>query len=712
MRNTTLFPLMLLLLTLVSCSKHKTPESSDKNDWAGYLGGKDVNHFSYLDQINPSNVGRLKVAWAYNSGGADSLGRSQIQCNPLVIDGILYGTSPRLLLFALEAATGKELWRFDPSDGGGDHFGMGVNRGLAWWQEAEEKRVFYSSGPNLYSINAVTGKPDTAFGDKGKIDLHTGLDRDVTGLFINNNTPGIVFKDKIIVGSRVSESIGHVPGHIRAFNVRTGALEWTFHTIPHPGEEGFETWPLDAWRISGGANVWSGFSLDEEKGILFAPTGSPSFDFYGGDRHGDNLFGNCVLALDAVTGKRIWHFQTVKHDVWDRDLPAPPNLVTVTHNGKKVEAVAQIAKSGYVFLLDRATGKPLFPMQEIKAPASDLEGEKTAETQVLPSLPPPFARQVIEESDLATRNKQAFDYAKSIWDQAKPVVPFAPPGTRPVLLFPGFDGGGEWGGAAADPDGILYVNHSEMPWVVQMERYQAPADKRLATRGKQIFLAICATCHGSRLEGGQMFGNIPALTGLKGRSTVTAALETIQKGKGVMPAFGSLNKDETDALIAFLFESEEADTTSGPKKEIWPYPYTFKGYTRFKAPDGYPAINPPWGRLSAIDLNKGTIKWQVILGEHPELKAKGMPATGTENYGGPVATAGGLIFIAAAMDEKIRAFDKNDGKMLWEHDLPAAGYATPATYAVNGKQYVVIACGGGKLGTRSGDTYVAFGLEE
>lgn len=703
--------LLLLLLSAWSCRQ----ENAQGNvNWNAYLGGKDVNHYSSLDQINTQNVHQLKEAWVYNSGDRDTADRSQIQCNPLIIDGVLYGTTPKLKLFALDATKGTELWRFDPFADAYKDFGMGVNRGLAFWKGTDENRLFYTAGPSLYAVNPETGQLISSFGDQGKVGLHKGLDREIEGLFIVSNTPGIIYQDLLILGSRVSESTGPVPGHIRAFNVKTGAIEWVFHTIPHPGEFGYDTWPQDAWKTSGGANAWSGFSLDEKRGIVYVPTGSASFDFYGGDRQGSNLFANCIVALNAKTGERLWHFQTVHHDLWDRDLPAPANLVTLKHNGEQVDALAQITKSGHVFILNRETGKPLFPIEERPVPPSDLIGESAWPTQPFPVKPPPFSRQAVTEKDLATRSPEVYDYAKSIWEKSRKGNPYIPPNEEGFLIFPGFDGGGEWGGAGVNPNtGIMYINSSEMPWLMQMEKYQEADDGLLASKGRQLYNVACVSCHGSKLEGSNLYGNTPALTELKDRLSSEEVATIIRNGKGVMPSFGVFKADEIDALTAFLFESsEKIDTaTANSGNPTWPYPYVFKGYNRFYGPDGYPAIMPPWGQLSAIDLNEGSIKWQITLGEHLELMAKGIAPTGTENYGGPVVTAGGLIFIAATMDEKIRAFDQKDGKLLWEGQLPAAGYATPATYSVDGKQYVVIAAGGGKLGTKSGDAYVGFVLE-
>jgi len=705
--------IFLGVILLSSCTKQPEWAIKDYN-WAGYLGGNDVNHYAPLDQINTQNVQQLEVAWTYNSGDADTLNRTQIQCNPLIIDGVLYGSSPRLKFFALNAATGEAIWTFDPfAEKGYNQFGMGVNRGLAFWTDGKEKRLLVTAGSTLYCLDAKSGKLIPSFGQGGRVDLHKDLDRPNTdSLFIVSNTPGIVFKDKLILGSRVNEATFAAPGHVRAFNVKTGKVEWIFHTIPHPGELGYETWPPDAWQRSGGANAWSGMSLDEERGIVFVPTGSASFDFYGGDRPGENLFANCVLALDANTGKRIWHYQTVHHDIWDRDLPSAPNLVTLNIDGKKVDAVAQITKSSYIFLLDRQTGKPIFEVKETPVPGSKLKGEQTWPTQPIPVKPPPFARQALTEADLTQRTPEAHDFAKKIWENSLKGQQFIPGSEEGTLLFPGYDGGGEWGGAAVDPNGILYVNASEMPWVLKMLPYLATGSNDLLSQGQNIFSTQCQSCHGADLKGGGVF-SAPDLNGLKKRLTPTGITDLLKKGKGAMPSFAHLSPSEADAIVAFLLEDKKS-TSKEPTgtADNWPYPYFHDGYVRFKDPDGYPAITPPWGTLNAINLNTGEIVWKVPFGEFPELAAKRMTNTGSENYGGPVVTSGGLIFIAATLDEKFRAFDKATGKMLFEFKLPAAGYATPATYSVNGRQYVVVACGGGKLGTRSGDAYVAFALPE
>jgi len=694
------------LVFFLGCNSEST-----YTNWPAYQGSKESNQYSALDQIDRANIDQLQIAWTYATGDADTAdNRTQIQCNPLIIDGTLYGSSPQVKFFALDAATGTEKWVFNPQ-GEAQSGPAGVNRGLAYWTDGKEERLFVTASYYLYCLDAQTGRVVPSFGQQGRIDLHEGLGRDVSDFYIVSTSPGIVYQDKLILGGRVSESTKAAPGHIRAFNVRTGDQEWIFHTIPHPGEFGYDTWPEDAWLRSGGANVWAGFSLDEERGILYAPIGSASFDFYGADRIGQNLFANCLLALDAHTGKRIWHFQTVHHDLWDRDLPAPPNLVTVTQEGEAIDAVAQITKSSLIFLFDRETGEPLFPIEEVPVPASDLEGEEAWPTQPVPALPKPFSRSRITEADITQRTPEAHAYIQKALDTLRHRGEFEPPSLPGSIIFPGLDGGGEWGGAAFDPEtGNLIINASEMAWVLQMKPFENKLRGPIAA-GKSLYQLYCQNCHGSDLEGGELFGNVPALVGLKDRMGKAAVVERIRIGKGTMPSFGQLKESEIEAITAFLLDIDEGKQKEVLEMSDWPYPYIFGGYKKFLDADGYPAITPPWGTLNAINLNTGELSWKVTLGEYPELVEQGLPPTGSESYGGPLVTAGGLVFMAGTLDEKFRAFDKHTGELLWETQLPAAGYATPATYSIDGKQYVVIACGGGKLGTKSGDQYVAFSLE-
>lgn len=691
-------------------------------DWPVALGDPGQGHYSSLTQIHRGNVRRLEVAWTYRSGDASPEGRTQIQCNPVVVDGVLYGTTPALKLIALEAGTGRERWRYDPFAGGRGGNPLGVNRGVVLWRGGEGARVLYTAGYFLHAIDAGTGRPVESFGNGGRVDIREGLGRPAQELFVLGNTPGALYGDLLILPTRVSEGPGPAaPGHIRAYDVRSGRIAWTFHTIPHPGEYGYETWPPDAWQVSGGANCWAGMAVDGERGMVFVPTGSPAFDFWGGDRIGENLFANCLVALDAATGQRRWHYQMVRHDVWDRDLPAPPTLVTVEHEGRRVDAVAQVTKSGHVFVFERETGRSLFPIEERPVPRSDLLGESTWPTQPVPLRPPPFARQFFSEEIITDRTPAARAAVFERWRQILPHQPWLPPSTNGTIIFPGFDGGAEWGGAAFDPaSGWLYVNANEMPWILQMvETGAASGEGNLGTPA-QFYSAVCAACHGMDRQG-ELGRGIPPLTGLGERLTEEDIVRLLETGRGTMPAFSFLSEPDRRGLARLLLGTGDGSgPVAGRTGERHPEPekgtalirspYGHTGYNRWTDPEGYPAVKPPWGTLTAIDLNRGELAWQVPLGELPELTAQGMPVTGTENYGGPVVTASGLLFIAATKDEKIRAFDARSGEMLWEAPLPAAGYATPATYAVNGRQYVVIACGGGKLGTRSGDAYVAFAL--
>lgn len=693
---------VLLASLAIACQN----QSSRYSQWMVKGGTPDGIQYSSLKQINRENVSTLSPAWTFRTHDADTINnRTQIQCNPIVVDGVIYATTATLKPFALVAATGKEIWRFDPGTEGSS---LGVNRGVTYWSDGNDKRILHSIGEYLYCLDAATGKPVTGFGDKGRVSLKEGLGDRASNLMVLSNTPGVIYQNLIILGSRVHEGPIAAPGHLRAFDVRTGKLVWVFHTIPQPGEPGYETWPADAWKRVGGANAWCGMTVDPVRGLVFAATGSASFDFYGGNRIGQNLFANCVLALNAATGKLKWYYQLVHHDLWDRDLPAPPVLVSLHLDGKEIDAVAQATKSGYVYVFDRSTGKPLFPIEEVEVPASDLDGEKASKTQPIPLKPPPFARQTFKESMINHLTPETEKEIKERFAGLRTGRAFIPPSKEGTIIFPGFDGGAEWGGSAFDPEkGILYVNANEMPWILTM------VDVRLTEKawaGINLYRTHCASCHGIDRDGSGK--SVPSIRNLQKKYSKQSLMGFVLKGKGVMPAFGHLSESERDAIARYVLDLQER-TEEEKKGNFERDPdilYSTTGYNRFLTREGYPAVEPPWGTLNAIDLNKGTIAWQVPLGEFEELKKKGVRATGSENYGGPVVTAGGLVFIAATRDEKMRAFDKETGEVVWEFSLPAGGYATPSVYEWKGKQYVVVACGGGKMGTRSGDTYIAFSL--
>jgi quinoprotein glucose dehydrogenase len=604
----------------------------------------------------------------------------------------MYLTTPTLKVVALDAASGRELWRFDPS--AGTSRGRFRHRGVT----VHRDRVFVTYRSFLWAVDRKTGRPIETFGSGGRVDLREGFGRPVERVTVSASTPGAIFEDLLILGSSVPETLPGTPGHIRAFDVNTGAERWIFHTIPQPGEFGHNTWPAESYKLSGGANAWAGVTVDPKLGMVFAATGSASFDFYGVNRHGDNLFANCVLALDARTGKRIWHFQAVKHDVWDWDFPAPPSLVTVKRDGKAIDAVAQITKFGDTFVLDRRTGAPLFPIENRRVPPSAIDGERLAESQPRPTKPPPFARQGLTEDMLTRRTPAAHAAVLERFRTLKSGF-FAPPSFEGTIVFPGFDGGAEWGGAAFDPEsGLLFVNSNEMPWIVKM----IPNDDT------SLYNSKCASCHKEDRTGGAL---APSLVDIGKKMTRDEIATIVRQGTGRMPAFPDMGgrniNDVAEFLVTGIDKGKDPKLTSDPN---W-LKYRNDGYDIFLDPDGYPAITPPWGTLNAIDLNEGAIRWQIPFGEFPDLAAKGLTNTGSDNYGGPVVTASGLLFIGATnFDKKFRAYDKLTGKLLWETVLPAAGNATPSIYRYKGRQYVVIVCGGGKNGAPSGSSIVAFAL--
>jgi quinoprotein glucose dehydrogenase len=595
--------------------------SSGKDwQWEHYGGDAGAGRYAPLDQIDKSNVSKLKVAWVHNCGDASERPQTTIETTPIVVDGVLYLLTPMLKVRALDAATGAVKWEFDPLAGTSSRRSAGISRGVCYWQseDGEHKRIFSPVRNILYSIDAKTGKLDPEFGEGGHIDLSENFDHEMEGLRFSLTSPPVAYKDLVMVGGGGSEGPAPAaPGHIRGYDARTGERRWIFHTTPRPGEYGYDTWPTDAWKRVGGTNNWAGMSLDQERGWLFASIGSPAFDYWGGDRKGQNLFGNCVLALDAQTGKRQWHFQVVHHDVWDYDLPAQPALITMKHGGKTFDAVAQVTKQSFVFFFDRQTGKPIFPVEERRIKKSEVPGEELWPTQPFPAKPPPLSRIRLDAEQMTNISPEEHAKFVEMLENTNHGLIFEPPSTRGTFVHPGFRGGSLWGGCCHDPErNLLFASSDENT----------------------------------------------------NRITLTPA------------------------------DAGE--------------PYEWKLSERWKARDdrGYPVVKPPWGYVTAIDMETGEFKWRVVNGEYPELTAEGLPKTGTPSNGGSIATKGGLVFFAGTFDRKFRAFDADTGEILWEHQLKAGGFATPSAYEVNGKQYVVIAAGGGKGESPAGDEYVCFSL--
>ncbi len=776
--------------------------AQDTVSWPAFNGQPEADHYSSLAQINRTNVHQLKQAWTFNTGE-----KGGIQTNPLIIGHTLYAYTPSLKVIALDAATGKLKWKFDSG-----LEGTQPARGLAYWTDGEDERIFAGIMNYLYCLDARTGKAISSFGDVGRIDLRKGLaefrGEDYRQQSIALTSPGVVYKDLIIVGGRNPETHPSPPGDVRAFDVHTGKLRWTFHTIPRPGEPGYETWPADAYKTAGAANNWTGMSLDAKRGIVYVPTGSAVMDFYGGDRIGNDLYADSLLALDAATGKLLWHFQGVHHDIWDRDFPAQPALFTLHRDGKAIDAVAQISKQSYIYVFDRVTGKPLFLIHEHPYPASNVPGEVTSPTQPMPDAPAPFGRQRLTEDMLTNRTPAAHQWAVNQFRQMQSAGQFVPFTIgKLTIVLPGFDGGGEWSGPAIDPAiGVLYVGSSEMANVGGL----APASKG-GSPGMAIYQSQCAMCHGIDRSGSPPA--FPSLVHILDQATPTQIIDQIKNGKGRMPSFPNLDEQAIKSLLDYLRSNPTAANPTGVaemkptlkvlgmadqspadaagakiyadqcapchgehregippsfpillgignrrtaaqvrqiihngKEVMPPYPdlkgadmdallrflevsdkvqpaapaaasgheYVFTGYRKFLDPDGYPAIAPPWGTLNAIDLKTGKYLWKIPLGEYPELARQGMKNTGSELYGGPIVTRGGVLFIGATVyDHKFHAFDARTGKLLWETTLPYSGNATPATYMVDGRQYVVIAASGARDPKGpAGGAYVAFALPE
>ena len=662
-----------------------SPTAADLRTWTRSHGGDECLRYSACDQITPDNVGDLRIAWTYRSKD----GRGKIQCNPIVVDDVLYAPTVGNRIVAVNAATGEEIWSFQPRQ-------RPAFRGITWWPGGYGvgPRLFFATEDHrLHALDPGTGKPVRSFGDHGNVRLTEGA-----------RVAPTIFARRLVIAGYLKD--------VEAFDVVTGEFLWRFHTVPRAGEFGHDTWETTQPNA---ANCWGGMALDPRRGIVYITTGSPKPNFRGMEHVGDNLFANCVVAIDARNGKLLWHFQEVPHDIWDLDLPAPPILTTVRRHGRQVDVVAAVSKTGNTLLLDRVSGEPIFPVRRRRAPVSDVPGERTAPYQLDLELPEPFSRQVFDPAEVPIH-----DFETQVWALAQYRSLrhgwFLPVSQRKVTAYYGVHGGAEWTGACSDPTrGRLYVTANEIPWLMSLVNVDEPRrdPRQPPTRGQVVYTGTCEPCHGKDRFG---VGVSPPLVALRHRTNDAEVTELLRTGRGLMPAFPFLEKADRDALLDFLFVRDiphgQAAQTGAPATRPDRPRFVQNKWTRFLDPRGYPAVQPPWGTLNCLDLNTGKLLWKVPLGEHEELTKRGVPITGTENFGGASATAGGLVFAAGTRDRRIRAFDAETGGELWSHELPFGGYAPPTIYEVEGRQFVVIpASGGGKLGGPTGDTYVAFALE-
>ncbi len=684
-------------------------------DWGIYRGDKKANQYSELNQINAGNVKDLAKVWEYHHG--DPKGPSMYS-NPIIVGGLMYFTTPTVNAVALDAETGDERWVFESAQHRrAKKVFRGRNRGMVYWEDEKggNRRLFHFVKDEVFALDPDSGALISSFGAGGKIDLRLNLPVAPEKASVEVTTPGIVFEDVLVIGSRVPEGNESTPGDIRGYDALSGEFRWIFHTVPQPGELGYDTWEWEPATRYGGANPWGGFSLDEERGWVFAATGCAAGDFvYGGSRKGANLFSNSVLALDARTGERQWHYQTIHHDIWDYDNPPAPVLASITQGGRQREVAVQFTKMGLTFVLDRETGEPVFPVEERPVPPSDVPGEEAWPTQPFPTKPPPLNRLVMHEADVTNISPVARAFVLEEFRKRKTGYLYTPASLQGTITTPGHQGGAEWGGAAFDPKtGVIYVNINEIPTINRLEPIES-IDPDTATpleRGRLLYSTACVFCHGPDKR-----GNPPLYPPLANLDRTDSQLEDqIRNGKGIMPAFSQFSQSQIDDLIAYLRSDDPlpASAEQGDQPASDRAPRYAQIAPFFTDHEGYPAISPPWGTLNAIDLNRGEILWKVPLGEYPELVNRGIRNTGTRSFGGPILTAGNVLFIAGTADEKIRAFDKFTGQVLWEYQLPAGGYATPSTYSINGRQFVVIAAGGGgKNATKHGDSIVAFALPD
>lgn len=685
--------------------------------WQQYGGGADQSRFMELKQLTKANVSQLQVAWSYPT--ADSV---QYLFSPVIIDTVMYLLAKNNSLVALNAATGKELWI---------HANLGgiTWRGINYWESKDKKdrRLIFCLNNTLQEIDAATGKSIANFGTNGYVSLKEGLGRDPnTFSRVQSTTPGAVFEDLILLGSSPGENLFSAPGHVRAYNIITGKLEWVFHTIPHPGEYGYDTWPKDAYKYAGGVNTWGEISVDAQRGIAYFPVGSPTYDYYGADRAGSNLFGNCLLALDARTGKRLWHYQTVHHDLWDYDLTAAPQLITVHHEGKRVDAVAQATKQGFMFVFDRVTGQPLWPIEERPVPSSDMPGEETWPTQPVPTVIPPFTRHVVRKDDL---NPYFTPEQKQHWEKriaAARTGLFTPPSDQyETMIIPGATGGANLGNSAANPGkGLVYVASMDYASVFKLEKLtpnDGPMTAARNNRAQAVYAQYCQSCHGANRGGG--LG--PSLLNLGTRVPLENFKTILATGKGQMPGFQHIDEKSVTDLYGFLagIQSNEAMRARPPKQEPgmpagpvvasggMAVPDSITGRSSkmmrsypegVKAPENHYTtdyglqysnlMSPLWSSITAYDLNTGTVKWRAPLGQDERIAKLGGKGTGIpigSQRKGMIVTSTGLLF-ATAKGGRLYAFDADNGQVLWTGNLSWETQGLPAMYQVKGRQYIVV----------------------